>query len=415
MTATTSGVAAALPLLPSDEERSIREAVHGICSGFGEHHARELYERGEPPRELWQALSEKGFVGANVPEEWGGGGMGITGLSWVAEECGAAGVQLLMLVVSPAITGSILIQHGTEEQKQRWLRGIAAGTTRVAFAITEPDAGTNSHNLRTELRQPDGARPARRGEPGWRARGRRAGNRYLLSGQKVFISAVEDADAVLVVARLRGQDGNLGQLCMCIVDVDAPGFTRDVIPMPFLGPDRQWQLFFDRVEVESERLIGGEQGGLAAVFDGLNPERIILAAFATGTGLRALDKASSYARDRLVWGVPIGAHQAVAHPLAKAKVELELARLMVQKAGALQDAGAPGTGEAANFAKYAAAEAGIHCVDVALQAHGGNGFALEYGVSELWWGARLLRTAPVSAEMILNYVSQHSLGLPKSY
>jgi alkylation response protein AidB-like acyl-CoA dehydrogenase len=395
MTTTVPKFPTSLPLLQSDEERQIREAVRGICTGFGEHYSRECFERGEPPHELWQALSEKGFIGANIAEEWGGGGMGMSGLIAVAEECGAAGHQLLMLVVSPAITGSILIRHGTEEQKERWLRGIAAGTTRVAFAITEPDAGTNSHNLRTELR--------------------RDGDRYLLSGQKVFISAVEDATAVLVVARLRGGDGKLGQLCMCIVDADAPGFTREVIPMPFLGPDRQWQLFFDRVELEPERLIGGEHGGLAAVFDGLNPERIVLAAFANGTGRRAVDKASEYARERAVWGVPIGAHQGVAHPLAKAKIELELARLMTQKAAALQDAGAPGTGEAANFAKYAAAEAGIHCVDVALQAHGGNGFTLEYGVSDLWWGARLLRTAPVSAEMILNYVAQHSLGLPKSY
>ncbi len=395
MTATTTGLTAALALVQSDEERAVREAVRGICSGFGEHYSRKCFERGEAPSELWAALSDKGFVGANIPEEWGGGGMGMSGLIWVAEECGTAGHQLLMLVVSPAITGSILIRHGTDEQKDRWLRGIAAGTTRVAFAITEPDAGTNSHNLRTELR--------------------REGDRYLLSGQKVFISAVEDADAVLVVARLRGEDGKLGPLCMCIVDTDAPGFTREVIPMPFMGPDRQWQLFFDRVELEPERLIGGEQGGLAAVFDGLNPERIILAAFANGTGRRALDKASAYARERVVWGVPVGAHQGVSHPLAKAKIELELARLMTQKAAAMQDAGAPGTGEAANYAKYAAAEAGIHCVDVALQAHGGNGFTLEYGVSELWWSARLLRTAPVSAEMILNYVAQHSLGLPKSY
>ena len=395
MTITSPGLTATLPLVQSDEERAVREAVRGICSGFGEHYSRECFERGEPPRELWDALADKGFVGANIPEEWGGGGMGMTGLIWVAEECGAAGHQLLMLVVSPAITGSILIRHGTEEQKERWLRGIAAGTTRVAFAITEPDAGTNSHNLRTELR--------------------REGDRYVLSGQKVFISAVEDADAVLAVARLRGGDGKLGRLCMCIVDTDAPGFGREVIPMPFMGPDRQWQLFFDRVELDPGRLIGGEQGGLAAVFDGLNPERIILAAFANGTGRRALERASAYARERVVWGVPVGAHQGVSHPLAKAKIELELARLMTEKAAAMQDAGAPGTGEAANYAKYAAAEAGIHCVDVALQAHGGNGFTLEYGVSDLWWSARLLRTAPVSAEMILNYVAQHSLGLPKSY
>ena len=394
MTAITS-FAAALSLLESDEERSIRDAVRGICSRFGEHYARECFERGEPPRELWQALAEKGFVGANIPEQWGGGGMGMTGLNWVAEECSAAGVGMLMLVVSSAIAGSILIRHGTEEQKERWLRGIAAGTTCVAFAITEPDAGTNSHNLRTELR--------------------REGDRYLLSGQKVFISAVEDADAVLVVARLRDAGGQLGPLCMCMVDVDAPGFTRDAIPMPFIGPDRQWQLFFDRVELEPERLIGGERGGLAAVFDGLNPERMILATFATGIGRRALSKASGYARERAVWGAPIGTHQGIAHPLAKAKIELELARLMTQKAAALFDAGAPGLGEAANYAKYASAEAAIHCVEVAIQTHGGNGFTLEYGVSDLWWGARLLRTAPVSSEMILNYVAQHSLGLPKSY
>ena len=155
-------------------------------------------------------------------------------------------------------------------------------------------------------------------------------------------------------------------------------------------------------------------GGLAAVFDGLNPERMILAAFATGAGMRALSKASAYARERAVWGAPIGTHQGIAHPMAKAKIELELARLMTAKATALFDAGGP-CGEEANFAKYAAAEAAIHCVDVAIQTHGGNGFTLEYGISELWWGARLLRTAPVSAEMILNYVAQHSLGLPKSY
>ncbi len=391
----TSGVEAFLPLVESDEERSIREAVRGICSRFGEHYARECFERREPPRELWRELADKGFAGANIPEQWGGGGMGMTGLNWVAEECSAAGVGMLMLVVSSAITGSILIRHGNEEQQDRWLRGIAAGSTCVAFAITEPDAGTNSHQLRTELR--------------------REGDRYLLSGQKVFISAVEDSDAVLVVARLREPDGALGPLCMCVVDVDAPGLTRDVIPMPFIGPDQQWQLFFDRVEIARERLIGGERGGLAAVFDGLNPERMILAAFATGTGRRALVKASSYARERAVWGAPIGTHQAIAHPLAKAKIELELARLMTAKATALHDAGAPGVGEAANFAKYAAAEAAVDCVDVAIQTHGGNGFTLEYGVSDLWWGARLLRTAPVSAEMILNYVAQHSLGLPKSY
>jgi alkylation response protein AidB-like acyl-CoA dehydrogenase len=220
---------------------------------------------------------------------------------------------------------------------------------------------------------------------------------------------------VLVVARSRQPDGALGLPSLAIVDVDAPGFTREAIPMPYVGPDRQWQLFFDDVEVEEDRLIGGEGRGLGPVFDGLNPERIMGAAIACGAGRRALRRASEYANERNVWGVPIGAHQGIAHPLAEAKIELELARLMMQKAAALYDAGAPGAGEASNMAKYAAAEAAIECVDRAIQAHGGNGFALEYGLSDMWWGVRLARTAPVSREMVLNYVAEHSLGLPKSY
>ena len=237
----------------------------------------------------------------------------------------------------------------------------------------------------------------------------------MLRGQKTYISGVEHADAVLVVARSRMPDGSLGLPSLAIVDVDTPGFTRDQIPMPYLGPDKQWTLFFDDVELEDERLIGGEGGGLGPVFDGLNPERIMGAAIACGAGRRALGKAAAYANERAVWGAPIGTHQGIAHPLAEAKIELELARLMMQKACALYDAGVPGAGEASNMAKYAAAEAAIKCVDRAIQAHGGNGFALEYGLSDMWWGVRLTRTAPVSREMILNYVAEHSLGLPKSY
>jgi alkylation response protein AidB-like acyl-CoA dehydrogenase len=237
----------------------------------------------------------------------------------------------------------------------------------------------------------------------------------VLSGQKVFISAVEDADALLVVGRFRDEEGRLGKPCMCIVDADASGLTRERIPMPYIGPDSQWTLFFDGVEVGADRLIGGEQGGLASVFDGLNPERIVIAAQCNGVGRLALEKASAYASDRTVWSVPIGAHQGISHPLAKAKIQLELARLMTQKAAALVDAGVPGAGEVANMAKYAAADAATQCVDTSIQAHGGNGFTLEYGVSDLWWAARVMRTAPVSEQMILNYVAQHSLGLPKSY
>jgi alkylation response protein AidB-like acyl-CoA dehydrogenase len=384
-----------LPLVPSSEETMLRDAVAGICGGFGHAYSRERHAAGEPPTELWDALAEKGYLGVNLPEDWGGGGLGMSGLAMVGEEITASGSSLLLIVVSPAIVGSILARHGTGEQKERWLTGIAAGTTKVAFAITEADAGTNSHNISTSLARRDGG--------------------FVLNGQKTYISGVEHADAVLVVARTRLPDGSLGLPSLAIVDVDAPGFTRDVIPMPYVGPDQQWTLYFDGVEVAEERLIGGENGGLGPVFDGLNPERIMGATIANGIGRNALASASSYANERAVWGKPIGTHQGVSHPLAEAKIELELARLMTRKAAALYDAGAPGAGEAANMAKYAAAEAAIKCVDQAIQTHGGNGFALEYGLSDLWWGARLTRTAPVSREMILNYVAEHSLGLPKSY
>jgi hypothetical protein len=390
-----SAAADLTPFLPTQEETLLREAVAGICASFGREYMERKRDALEPPRELWDALAERGYMGVNVPEEFGGGGLGMTALSWVGEEISAAGCSLLLIVVSPAIVGSILAKHGTPDQKDRWLRGIGAGTTKVAFAITESDAGSNSHRLSTSLR--------------------RDGNRYLLKGQKTYISGVEDADAVLVVARTRLADGQLGLPSLAIVDVDAPGFSRDPIPMAIRGADRQWTLYFDDVEVEEDRLIGGENGGLGVVFDGLNPERIMGASISAGVGRLALERGAAYARERKVWDQPIGAHQAVAHPLASAKVELELARLMTRKAAALYDAGVPGAGEAANMAKYAAAEAGIHCVDSAIQAHGGNGFALEYGLSDMWWAVRISRTAPVSREMVLNYIAEHSLGLPKSY
>jgi alkylation response protein AidB-like acyl-CoA dehydrogenase len=384
-----------LELRPNDEERLMRETVASICASYGPEYARRKMAAKEPPSELWEELASRGYLGVNIPEEYGGGGLGMRALSAVAEEMSATGNGLLLIVVSPAIAGSILVKHGTEEQKDRWLRGIGAGTTKIAFAITEPDAGTNSHNLATSLTKRDG--------------------RHFLNGQKTYISGVEDADAVLVVARTRNEDGSLGLPSLAIVDVDAPGFTRDAIPMPAIGPDQQWTLFFDDVEVGEDRLVGGENGGLGPIFDGLNPERIMGASISLGVGRLALEKGAAYAREREVWGAPIATHQAVAHPLAEAKIELELARLMTQKAAALYDAGAPGAGEASNIAKYAAAEAAIKCVDRAIQAHGGNGFALEYGLTDLWWGVRVARTAPVSREMVLNYVAEHSLGLPKSY
>ena len=384
-------------LIPSDEELSIREAVAAICSQFGRDYMRTKVEAGEPATELWDALATQGFLSVNIPEAYGGGGLGMLELAAVGEEITAAGCSLLLIVVSPAIVGTILAKHGTEPQKQRWLTGIGQGRTKIAFAITEPDAGTNSHNLATSLTPVDG------------------GGSYRLNGQKVFISGVESSDAILVVARLRQPDGSLGLPAPVIVDVDAPGMQRTMLPMAIRGADRQWQLFFDNVEVSADRLVGGEERGLRMLFDGLNPERIMGAAISNGIGRLALDKAAEYAKSRTVWQAPIATHQGIAHPLAEAKIDLELARLMTRKAAALYDAGERGAGEAANMAKFAAAEAAIKCVDRAIQTHGGNGFSLDYGLTDLYWGARVARTAPVSREMVLNYVAEHSLGLPKSY
>lgn len=388
-----------MSFVPTDEERQIREAVAGIASGFGRDYIRRCVESGEPPRELWDALADKGYVGVNIPEEYDGGGRGMTELAAVMEELAFAGCPLLLMVVSPAIAGSVLARHGTPEQKERWLRGIGSGRLKIAFAVTEPDAGTNTHNLSTRAERRDG---------GW-----------VLSGQKTFISGVEDADALFVVARTGVNETNparpRGLLSLFIVDADAPGLERAVVPTAARGADKQWTLFFDGVEVGADRLVGTEHHGLATVFDGLNPERIMTAANAIGLGRRALAQAAEYARERTVWSAPIGSHQAISHPLAQAKIEIELAALMTRKACWLYDAGARGAGEASNMAKYAAAEAAIHAVDSAIQTHGGNGVALEYGLTEMWWGARTMRIAPVSREMVLNYVAEHSLGLPRSY
>jgi alkylation response protein AidB-like acyl-CoA dehydrogenase len=386
----------ALDLVPPQEETLLREAVYGICSDFGPAYIREKVAASEPPRELWEALADKGYLGVNIPEEYDGGGRGMTELAAVGEEIARAGTALLLIVVSPAIAGSVLARHGSAEQKERWLRGIGRGDFKIAFAITEPDAGTNTHNLAMTATRSNGA--------------------YVLRGTKVFISGVEDADALLVVARTgTNEQTGRGLLSLFVVDVDSPGLERTHIPTAPRNADMQWQLYFDDVQVEADRLIGLEHAGLAAVFDGLNPERIMTAALAIGAGRLALEKAAAYVRERTVWSVPIGAHQGVSHPLAEAKIQLELAALMTRKACALYDAGAKGAGEASNMAKYAAAEAAIHCIDQSIQAHGGNGVALEYGLTDLYWGVRTMRIAPVSREMILNYVAEHSLGLPRSY
>ncbi|MFF4213387.1 acyl-CoA dehydrogenase family protein [Streptomyces sp. NPDC001796] len=375
------------PLIESDEQKALRSAV----AALGDRHGRS-----HDPVELWSEAAKLGYLGVNLPEEYGGGGGGIAELSIVLEELGAAGCPLLMLVVSPAICGTVISRFGTEEQKQTWLPAIAEGTRIMAFGITEPDAGSNSHRITTTAR--------------------RDGDDWILSGRKVFISGVDIADATLIVGRT--EDARTGKLkpCLFIVPRDTPGFERRQIDMELTGREKQFELTLDDVRLPAEALVGDEDAGLLQLFAGLNPERIMTAAFAIGLGRYAVSRAVQYARDRTVWQQPIGAHQAIAHPLAQAHIDLELARLMMQKAAHLYDSGDDmAAGEAANMAKYAAGEACVKAVDQAVHTLGGNGLTREFGLASLITVARVSRIAPVSREMILNYVSHQTLGLPKSY
>jgi alkylation response protein AidB-like acyl-CoA dehydrogenase len=379
----------------TDEHAALRAAVAAVTRQFGGTYFAEHAERREPTRELWQALATPGFIGINIPERFGGGGAGLAELAVVCEETAAQGCPLLLLLVSSAISAEILTRYGTPEQQQTWLPPMASGDSKVVFAITEPDAGSNTHRLATTAT--------------------RDGDDWLLNGTKYYSSGVDEAAAVMVVART-GTDDATGRarLSLFLVPATAPGLVRQPLPVATPLPERQFTLFFDDVRVGADQLIGEEGDGFTQVFHGLNPERITGAALAVGVGRYALEKAADYARSRSVWGPPIGSHQGVSHPLAKARIEVELAALMTAKAAWQHDHGVP-AGEAANMAKYAAAEAALAAVDAAIQTHGGNGLSTEYGLVPLWGMARLLRIAPVNREMILNYVAQHSLGLPRSY
>jgi alkylation response protein AidB-like acyl-CoA dehydrogenase len=386
-----------MDLRETDEQQLLRSSVAAMAAEYGHSYLLEKARTGGKTTELWAAAGKAGYLGVAVPAEYGGGGAGMVELSIVAEEIAAAGCPLLLIVVSPAIAATVIATSGTVEQKERWLPRFADGSVKMSFAITEPDAGSNSHRLTTTARRdPDG---------GWR-----------LTGRKYYISGVDETDATLVVARMHDAASGALRPAMFIVPTDTPGMTYQPIEMAIQSPEKQFTVFFDDAHLPDDALVGGEESGLAALFAGLNPERITVAAYSNGLARYALRKGVDYARNRTVWSAPIGSHQAIAHPLAKAHVEVELARMATTRAAWLYDAGNDeAAGEAANIAKYAAAEAAINAVDAAVQAHGGNGMSVEYGVGTLIGAVRSARIAPVSREMILNYISQHTLGLPKSY
>jgi alkylation response protein AidB-like acyl-CoA dehydrogenase len=302
---------------------------------------------------------------------------------------------MLLLLVSAAISGEMISDFGTAEQKRHYLPRMAAGEAKVVFAITEPDAGSNTHRLSTVAK--------------------RDGGDWIVNGSKYYISGVDEAEAILLVTR-SGTDERTGKglMSLFVVPTETPGLHKTPLPVSAKLPEKQFTLHFDDMRLPDSALVGEEGKGFQQVFHGLNPERITGAAVCVGTARYALGKAAEYATTRKVWDAPIASHQGVSHPLAKAKIETELAALMTSKAAWLHDEGLA-AGEASNMAKYAAAEAAGAAVEAAIQTHGGNGLSTEYGLMPYWGISRLLRIAPVSREMVLNFVAQHSLRLTRSY
>jgi alkylation response protein AidB-like acyl-CoA dehydrogenase len=379
----------------SPEHKAIRETVAGIADRYGAAYFIERARSGGSVDELWKDLGAAGLLGLHLPEEYGGGGGGMAEAVVVVEELAAHGMPLLVWVISPAICGNILAHHASEDMKRNWLPAIADGSKIMAFGLTEPDAGSNSHNVKTT---------ARCTETGW-----------TISGSKYYISAVDQSDAILVVTRdAEHSTPDKSALSLFVVPTDSPGLSFQQIDTAIVSTDRQFTVYFDNVEVGHDALIGVAGNGLRQVFAGLNPERILVGAVCGGIGRYAIDKAASYAKERQVWSTPIGAHQGIAHPLAEAHIAVELSRMATVRSAELFDAG-ENAGEAANIAKFAASEAALTALDQAIQTHGGNGLSHEYGLSELWFVTRLMRTAPVSREMVLNFIAQSSLGLPRSY
>jgi acyl-CoA dehydrogenase len=333
-----------------------------------------------------------------VPEAYGGSGLGMTEMALFMEGLARNGIPLLNLVVGPTMTMGLLAKHASESMKQRFLPQGCSGKQKFCFAITEPNAGTNTMEI-TSFAKKDG-------------------DKFLLNGQKIYITDANTADYALVFARTTNKSESASKIdgfTLFMVDMKHPGISKTRISISFPMPESQWQLFFDNVPLSLDDVVGEVDKGFNILFDTLNPERIIVASLCTGVGQFALKRAVDYANERKVFrDTPIGAYQGVQHPLAIARSEIELATLMTLKAAWAFDQNLP-AGEFSNIAKYASAEAGIKAVDSSIQVMGGSGFTKEFGLYDLYGVVRLMRTAPVNREMLLNYIANHVMGLPRSY
>jgi acyl-CoA dehydrogenase len=389
------------------EHEQIREAMKGCMEPFQgrrEELTKMVIKDRIFPQELWDSITGTGLLGCMVPEEYGGNGLGLLGVAIGLEELACHGFGNALLVLT-AMDMACIHRNGTEEMKQRYLPKMASGELKFGFAITEPDAGTNAFRVKTLARKD--------------------GDDYLISGQKVFITGADVADRILLVCRTTSREDCEKQglpkafgLALFIIDPKAPGVDLKPIPTQGIEGMTQFMVYMDDVRVPATEMIGEQDMGGMALFNSLNPERILAAAAACGMADNCIKKAVAYANQRNVFGnKTIGAYQGISHPLAKVAIQLEASRLLTYKAAWAFDEGEnPGiVGQYANMAKYTAAEMAIEAVDRAIQTHGGYGFSEEYGIIHYHTSARLLRTAPITAEMILNFVAEHHLGLPKSY
>ncbi|HLY84833.1 MAG TPA: acyl-CoA dehydrogenase family protein [Acidimicrobiales bacterium] len=384
---------------PDEDSEAIREGVRRVCGAFDDSYWRKQDAAHEFPWEFYDALADGGWIGIAIPEEYGGGGRGITEASIVLEEVAASGAAMNgCSAIHLSVFGmNAVVKHGSDEMKQEYLPKVAGGQLHVAFGVTEPDAGTDTTAITTSAT--------------------RDGDQYIVRGRKVWMTKALYCQKVLLLVRTtplsesaRRTDG----LTLLLADLQRP--EVDIQPIDKVGRNAvvSCEVRFDDLVVPVSDRVGEEGRGFTYLLDGINPERILVASEALGIGKVALRRAVAYANDRHVFGRPIGKNQGIAFPLAECHARLHAAELAIREASWRYDRGLP-CGEHANLAKWLAAEAGFETADRAMQTHGGFGYAKEYDIERYWREARLMKIAPISQEMILNYVAEHVLGLPRSY
>jgi len=386
-------------LADTPERAEIRDAVRAICNKFDDTYWSEKDRTHSFPFEFAKAIADGGWLGIAMPTEYGGAGLGVTEASIMMQEVGrSAGAFAACSTVHINIFGlHSIVKHGTNEQKKQWLPSIIDGSSRACFGVTEPDAGLDTSKIKT--------------------RAVLQGNKYVVHGQKIWTSTAQQADKIVLLARTtpieqcaKPTDG----LSLFYTDMDRSKVEVREIPKMGRHAVNSNQTFFDGLVVPVEHRIGEEGKGFRYILDSLNPERILNAAEVVGMGRRALEKAVKYANERVVFGRPIGKNQSIQHPLAECWSELYAAELMALHAAELYDAGKP-CGAQANAAKYLAADAGFRACDRAIRTHGGMGYAAEYQVERYFREMVAVQLAPVSREMILCFIAERELGLPKSY